>query len=145
MRLLFCRSHWPGSYAIRALTFSSQWSHVALVSDNRIDAVEATFPRVRANWAPEIVDAHSAHAWATLDVPGEAAAWHFAGEQIGKLYDVGGLIALPFGRRDWQSPGRWFCSELIAAAANAGGRDLFRDFDRVTPEMLWQISRPDAR
>lgn len=33
---------------------------------------------------------------------------------------------------------------LIAAAANAGGRDLFRDFDRVTPEMLWQISRPDA-
>lgn len=140
MKLLFARSHWPGSYAIRALTFS-QWSHVAPIADDGT-SVEAVFPRVRVATAGGIIDAHSAFAIAHVECPNEAAAWRFLDQQVGKLYDLGALVALPFQRRDWESPSRYFCSELVAAALNAGGRDLFRDFSRVTPEMLWQIARP---
>lgn len=141
MKLLFARSHWPGSYLIRWLTFS-QWSHVAVISPDGTEAIEATWPRVRRTTPAAIIAAHSAHEWRQIDVPDEAAAWAFAEAQIGKLYDLGGIVALPFQRRDWQSAWRWFCSELAAGVIHAGGLALFSDASRVTPEVICLASRP---
>lgn len=140
MRLLFARSHWPGSYLIRAGTFS-RWSHVAPVRDMDY-AIEAVLPRVRATTPADVIISHSAHEWRQIAAPDEAAAWAYGQAQIGKLYDIGGIIALPFQRRDWQSDGRWFCSELVAAMLAAGGLALFSDASRVTPEMICLASRP---
>ena len=139
MTLLFCRSRLPGSYASRALTCSG-WSHVALVLDHGV-AIEATWPRVRAVPVEEVVARHSAHAIATL--PGSRdtiAVSAFALAQCGKRYDLSALFGL-LAQRDWQTDDAWFCSELVAAAANAGGERLFRSASRVTPQMLWELTQ----
>lgn len=73
-----------------------------------------------------------------IDVPRPDLVRKFAQEQVGKKYDYTALYALPFIDRDWSSPGKWFCSELVAAALQEGGVTLFRvPKHRVTPAMIY--------
>lgn len=46
----------------------------------------------------------------------ERAFWAFLGAQVGKPYDYDAIAGIALGR-DWHQDGRWFCSELIAVAA----------------------------
>lgn len=139
MQLIFARSHSPGSLLIRAMTFS-KWSHVAMIRGGTV--IEARWPRVRITTLDAFKSDHSAWEYGALPVGNVDDAWDYAYDQIGKPYDVGGLLALPFQQRAWQSDERWFCSELVAAAANYAGARLFRDSERsrVTPGDLWRLT-----
>lgn len=57
--------------------------------------------------------------------------------QISKPYDFKGALGLGL-HRDWQDPGHWFCSELVAWAFNQGGNRLLRTehMDRISPRDL---------
>jgi hypothetical protein len=71
-----------------------------------------------------------------LDAP--ATVLDFALAQIGKPYDLGAVLAIALRvtcDRNWRRPDKWFCSELVAAACEAGGRALLdaHDLTVITP------------
>jgi hypothetical protein len=153
MKLLFCNSNLIGSWIIRKLTFS-QWSHVAIVDGDYV--IEAVWPRVRRVPLAHVIETHRDHEFAEIDVPlghielfpadidvdFESIAMSFAESQIGKLYDLRALFGLITPTRDWERPEEWDCAELVAAAINAGSRKpIFRDKARVTPQMLYLMSK----
>ena len=58
-------------------------------------------------------------------------------DQLGKPYDWSAIWSW-FGSRDWQEEDSWFCSELVARAAEAGNRRVvYAETARVTPGMIW--------
>lgn len=69
-----------------------------------------------------------------------------AESQIGRRYDWAGALGLAL-RRGWQDRRAWFCSELVAWAADAAGSPWFRRnrIGRVTPEHLWMLAPFDER
>lgn len=135
MQVAFFRSRTIGSWLIRLVTWS-EWSHVALVHEDR--AIEAVWPRVREVTLAEIVAAHSEYV--VVEIPASLGVLLAAREQIGKPYDWAALIGMLI-HRDWQEEGSWFCSELVAWAFARGGAPLFRPeaLHRVTPQHLWML------
>lgn len=139
MKLIFGASRMPGSLLLQFFTFSP-WSHVGIVYGEFV--IEARFPRVRMT----TVGAFQAHypRWEFAELPckDECAAEAFARGRIGRLYDLGGLLAFPFQNRAWESSSRDFCSELPILAAAAGGTRYVREGaqSRVTPGQLYDIS-----
>jgi uncharacterized protein YycO len=139
MKLVFSNSHLIGSWIIRKLTFS-RWSHVAIVDGDT--AIEAVWPRVRRVPLAHLLETHRDHEFAEIDVEMESVALSFAGSQIGKRYDLRALFGLITPTRDWERTEQWDCAELVAAAINAGSRKhLFRNEARVTPQMLYLLSK----
>jgi len=67
----------------------------------------------------------------------EAKFWQFLRSQIGKPYDVPGILAF-ITARDWREPDSWFCSELQAAALEHAGviHSLYLPANKVTPVAL---------
>ena len=67
--------------------------------------------------------------------------------QLGQAYDWLGCAGLVLRNRDWQEPGSWFCSELVAYAFGQAGEPLFREemVSRVTPQHLWMLANPSQR
>lgn len=138
MKLIFARSHRPGSLLIRFGTFSN-WSHVGVVTD--LGVVETTWPKgVHLTSWREFVDRHSAIELIDVALPDEFAAVRFLTAQLGKKYDWTAILGFMF-REPWAHPERWFCSELVEAACIAGGRRRFRDkLRRITPRHSWMVS-----
>jgi hypothetical protein len=66
----------------------------------------------------------------------ETDSFHtFLRAQVGKPYDFFGVAGIALGRI-WQDPGKWFCSELIAAALCHCGvfpPHLATEFNHITP------------
>jgi len=143
MRVLFCTSDSFTSRAIRAITWSS-FSHVAIIDGAEV--IEAVWPRVRVAPLVDVVEAHSR--WAVVDFPcrDEAEAIAAVRSQIGKPYDLAGMLGLALNR-DWQKDDKWWCSELAALAAKAGGNDIYREgvMHRITPQHLWMLNYPVVR
>lgn len=69
------------------------------------------------------------------DVELRAVQW-FAG-QVGRPYDWGAIVGMPF-RRDWRQEGHWDCSEGWARAFEIAGFPLLEagHLNRVTPRDL---------
>jgi len=140
MQLIFSRRATLGSWLIRAFCWS-RWSHVSVLYE-RSHVVDATLTHggVRLRRLAELLDEASAVEWVEVDLPDEAAASAFMAQQLGKRYDWTALVGIVL-RADWADPSRWFCSELAAAAVQAGGRRLLReDLARVTPGLLWAVA-----
>lgn len=137
MKLIFGAAPTIGSLLIRTLTFS-QWSHVGIVVGD--DVIEARFPKVRKTTLAEFQAHYPRNAFGTLEMNNELVAESYVRSRVGKWYDLGGLLAIPF-QRDWQNNDRDFCSELPVTAGQFVGNKYFRDAHRVTPEMLWEISK----
>ena len=133
MRVLFCRSRAIGSVLIRALTFS-RWSHVA-VCINDTEAIEATWRYVRRVPIAQIVAHHSTSEYRELPLAKDAVPFLLA--QVGKHYDLSALFAVLMPYRNWATDDKWFCSELVAAAT-----ELFTEANRVSPQMLYLLSKP---
>lgn len=77
-----------------------------------------------------------------IDVPADdamTAAYHgFLASQLGKPYDIEGILGFIAGR-NWHDPSAWFCSELAAAGLEACG--LFKwplavPSNKITPPGL---------
>jgi len=137
MQVLLCRSRKVGSVLIRALTWSS-WSHAALC--NGTECIEATWPRVRRVPIADVIAAHDDFTVIDLPCAWPNVAWAAALSQVGRPYDWAALLGF-LAHRDWASPARWFCSELVAWAFAKGGSPLFRPDStyRVTPQMIWEL------
>ncbi len=140
MRVLLCASNQIGSRIIRAVTWS-RWSHAAIIDGDEI--IEAVWPRVRVSPLADALVSHPR--WVIIDIPvaDEALAIAAARSQVGKPYDLWGVLGLGI-KRNWQEDDAWWCSELIPWAAKQGGTDLFRPdaLRRITPEHLWMLPIP---
>jgi hypothetical protein len=66
------------------------------------------------------------------------AVYEYAISQIGKPYDVGGIVNFFSHDRNWHDPDKWFCSELGEAAFEHEWEPLIivEDSDQVTPRDL---------
>lgn len=66
--------------------------------------------------------------------------YSFLSSQIGKKYDFSGIFGFAFSAKT-QAKDKWFCSELIFAAAQFAGIDLLRRIEphKVSPGLL-QVS-----
>src|SRR5690554_2683761 len=135
MKLYFCKSNDLGGWLIRLATFS-KWNHVAIGFNGVVyEAVSGAgvrkIPESRFRWPEmDVVE---------IDAPNPLAAVNFLERQLGKKYDWMALVALPF-RTTWQSPHRWFCSELVAKALVVGGVRAFSvEKHRITPRDLWLV------
>ena len=137
MRVLLCTTDKIGSCVIRAVTWS-RWSHAAIIDGAEI--IEAVWPCVRVSSLAEAIDTHPR--WTVIDIPvaDEALAIAAARSQVGKPYDLWGVLGLGI-KRNWQDDEAWWCSELIPWAAKQAGTDLFRPeaLRRITPEHLWML------
>ena len=109
----------------------------------RIPAIiAAVWPKVRRSSLAHLLETHRDYEIAEIDVELDAVALSFAGSQIGKRYDWRALFGLITPTRDWERTEQWDCAELVAAAINAGSRKpLFRDKARVTPQMIYLLSK----
>jgi hypothetical protein len=74
-----------------------------------------------------------------MAVPDPDAGYAFAISQIGKPYDVWGVIGLGL-HRDWQSDDAWWCSEFAEAVLAAAGRSRFEHYaHRVTQQHSYMV------
>lgn len=138
--VVFSTSSLPGAVAIRLVTWSD-WSHTAILDEDRQVVIEAVWPRVRVVAAGEFMSRHPKHAVARLPARRPAAVIAAARSQEGTPYDLTGAFGLGI-HRDWQDPSAWWCSELVAWAFDTAGDPLFRSdaLRRVTPQHLWMLA-----
>lgn len=135
-QILFSRSRLPGSPLIRIATWS-RFSHCDLVTCTGTLIGAVAFSGVKEYpFAERLAEATHTQ---LFEVDADAAALEAAARgQLGKGYDW--LACLGVGlHRDWRSPNRWFCSELIAWAFERAGQPLVNPLvyiNRVTPETL---------
>lgn len=139
IQLLFSTTRHPFSGLIRAATWS-RWSHVALVAGPHV--IEA----VALGGVRQVSKAYAiqrASAYCLVDLPARnaQAIIDAARSQIGKPYDWTAVAGLGL-HRDWQEDDSWFCSELVAWAADQAGEPWFRPeaLRRITPQHLWMLS-----
>ena len=137
MKIIFATDGDPLSRVIRAVT-SCPWHHVGVVFGDYV--IEARFTGVIKTPLDDI-KARGKYAVVDCPVADEAKAEAFALAQVGKQYDLAGLISFPFRAR-WQNDSRWYCSELVAATAAAGGSPLVRaGLSGVSPRDLWVVTK----
>lgn len=139
VRVVFTRSWMPGSLLIRAITWS-RWSHCALVVGDEV-IESAMGAGVRRRSLRELLASSSAYSIVSLPVRDAEAVVAAAESQIGRRYDWAGAFGLAL-RHGWQDRRAWFCSELLAWAADEAGSPWFRRnrIGRVTPEHLWMLA-----
>ena len=135
MEIHFLKSHTVSGWLIRIFTFS-QWNHVAIEIDGQVYEARGITGVTRRS-AKVYLKEWAESATVNVKVPSPSSAVTFLEAQLGKGYDYGGIIALPF-RKSWHGRSKWFCSELVAAALLAAGLPKMRvDAYRVTPRDLW--------
>lgn len=136
MKVIFTRNYWPASIAIRVLT-ASRWHHCGIVVDNEV--IEAgAWHGVRS---VPLAQFKKRGEWAIYDVPlaSEEKAIEWVSQQLGKPYDWLGVFGLMLSH-NWHKENRWYCSELVAAAAIQGGTPIVRSSMKgVTPRDLWAL------
>lgn len=148
IKLQFSTDDEPHSVLICAFEHGD-FSHVDVVLDDgrllgaRVDALGAPAAGVQIRAAD--YKEFSAKKIVTLGAnEGQTAKFlDFLHQQIGKPYDLKGIIGFVIGR-DWRSPNSWFCSELVGAALEDAGVfkfDLSVKENKLTPaDLLLAIS-----
>ena len=110
----------------------SQWSHVGVVlrDGSYIDAWPSGvgFEKFQVQ-----LSLAAQHINIDVPLPDEHAAENFLSAQIGKPYDYTAVFGFPF--RKWNDDRKWYCSELVAAALQAGGMTI-PDARWISPESL---------
>lgn len=134
VKIHFCRSKGWAAAIIRVGTMSP-FNHVSIEVDGLV--YEALTRRGVVHRRADLFGA----AWSRVEtvsvaIPDADSVRLFLKNQIGKPYDWGGVFALPF-RANWHNQDKWFCSELVAAALEAGGLNLGVSARRVTPRDLY--------
>ena len=135
MKVHFLKSHTVTGWLIRVFTFS-QWNHVSIEIGGKVYEARGR-TGVTQTGAKGYLNKWAKTDTVQIAAPSPVSAVAFLEAQIGKRYDFGGIVALPF-RKPWHSRSKWFCSELVAAALIASGLPKMRvDAYRVTPRDLW--------
>jgi uncharacterized protein YycO len=126
LRVIYTRRHTLGSVLIRAAAYGGPWSHCGVIDgDSVIESLASHCGVVRSS----LDDAHlrsSASVIADVECPDPEAGLQWARSTLGLPYDWSGIFGIPFRRRDWQRPGRWYCSEHVEMSLMYAGRPRFR-------------------
>lgn len=136
MKVIFTRNYWPASIAIRVLT-ASRWHHCGIVDGQYVIEASAWHGVRRI----PIGDFKCRGQWAIYEVPlqSESEALDWVSQQLEKPYDWLGVFGLMLSH-NWHKENRWYCSELVAAAAAKGGTPIVRaSMKGVTPRDLWAL------
>lgn len=126
-RSIYCRSRSIGALAIRLGDGMRQWSHEAgILADGEhvIEAV-ASLGGVVVTPLADVIRRSSEFTIVARSVPNKWLGDAWARGTIGAEYDWLGALGKPLNR-DWQSDGRWFCSEHNAAWLAYCGLRIFR-------------------
>jgi len=76
----------------------------------------------------------------SYEVPDAEAGHAFVVQQIGKKYDLTGVLGLGLNpSRNWSEDNSWFCYELAAGVLKASGLDVFDNLNHVTEIALMAI------
>lgn len=151
IKLIFCTTHDPVSWAIR-LDTNSQWSHVGFVEGGAYDdkgnfcggnVIEAISKKgVHVELLSTRIAESSSYELVDIECENPEAILNAARSQIGKPYDYGAIIDLAIRDRDSLNDERsWFCSELVAWAFDKGGSPKFRKncVSRITPDDVYLL------
>lgn len=130
MKIILGRRLSINSLAVRMFTWS-KWSHVGAILDDGITVIESvpTYG-VRKSTVAKFKKEYSDHI--IIDLPATKGWEDRLKDQLGKPYDWSAIISFVL-RKDWQSPSKWFCSELVAYAS---GFFNSRFIKRITPQHL---------
>lgn len=128
MTLMLAFYKGEGDWIDRAVRWAtrSPYSHVEMVCDDRPPSHRGWFEGLSASIRDGGVRltpiAIKPGHWDFVELPWEDAdtAWNFALQQIGAPYDLRGILGSQIVALRRQSPDRWFCSELCAAALGMG-------------------------
>lgn len=140
LHAVYSREHSLGSVAVRIGSWWEQWGHCGIVAPSGLVIEAMARPGVVRTPLPafEARSSKVSHVQIECSFPERGIA--FADAQVGKPYDWGGVVAIPFRARDWAKAERWFCSELLEAALIEAGRTRFRKgIRRVTPSMSFNV------
>lgn len=138
MKVIFSSNNKPFSLVIKLVT-ASMWHHCGVIFDNNPDVVyEARlFGGVQINTT---ADFKSRGKYQTIDIPllDENSAKDYAISQLGKKYDLMGILALLINRSKLQNPDKLYCSEYVANICKAGLRQIIRNgVNGVTPRDIY--------
>ena len=141
VQVLFTKHENISSWVIRAATMSP-WSHVAVPhGDYLVESV--AFHGVRAAKIQDTLRLADSYVFAEIKTPlTQAQVFSACLSQVGKDYDYGAVLGMPFGR-DWQEDDKWFCSELTEWGFVVNGAPNFSTdkMHRVTPRDIWMLTR----
>jgi uncharacterized protein YycO len=140
VRAIYCRRHSIGSVLIRAATWSP-WSHVATISSDGLQVVDARFPGgVRVRQLSELREISSKWCVREWRVPDARSGYAWLQQQIGKPYDYTWALGLGL-QRDWGEDNAWGCSELHERFLEQCGLTRFvNQPQRVTPQHSWMVA-----
>ena len=140
LRVIFTRSHTPGSMVIRTMTWSS-WAHCGIVTPEGTVIEARAFATVGERRVEDLQSHASKWTERLIEVPDPDAGIAWARTQIGKPYDYRGIAAFVGRNESWQDEDSWFCSELVEAAiAHAGRTRFLLQANRITPQMVWMTT-----
>lgn len=138
--LLFSRRNHPGSWLIRAVSWS-EWSHVEVVLPGGY-LLGASAPHgVCLESMDKRMDIAS-HA-SLMNFPGDLdKGMRWAEGQLGKPYDYLGVIGLGL-HRDWEEDDKWWCSEFAGKFLKEAGFAPYREnvIKRLTPQHLAMLNQ----
>ena len=138
MKVIFGRRPAVGSWLIRFFTWSD-WSHCGIALQNGM-VLHTTWPKgVHLTPIEEWVATYPAHEVIDVPLEYELSAEVWSRNQLGKPYDLSGLIAFST-HRNWQEDDKWFCSELVGAALVKGGLNFKVPSSRLTPGGLYLVA-----
>jgi hypothetical protein len=126
VHIVYSRSRTIGSVLIRAGAWWGPWSHCGIVHNGFV--IEALALKGGVVATPWDAFERRASEWTLegFDVPDADAGHRWAWSTIGSPYDWSGLLGIPLRVRDWQQPGRWYCSEHAEAFLHHAGLRRWR-------------------
>lgn len=138
---VFARNHSLGSVLIRVLgAWGGQWSHCAIVDKTTNSVIEARYPMgVVETPLVDFLIRYSKYEFVEIECPNPDKAIAFARNELGKKYDLLGLLGFiikePIARLQ-----EWFCNELLEDSIIAGDRIRFRVPSRkITVEQSFRV------
>lgn len=135
MKVIFGRNNLPFSWLIRAFTWS-RWSHCGILDGDMVIEATATHGVV-VTPLHEFIKRYNRYSIADMLVADEGQALRRAYAQVGKCYDFSAIFGILF-RSGWNNDDAWFCSELVAHAADTYRADRV---SRITPETIWSNTK----
>lgn len=125
IRVIYTRRHSLASLAIRAAAWGGPWSHCGVVDGGEV--IEClSLLGVSVTLLDEVQRHSSAYRMVEIPCPDPAAGIAWARSTVGLPYDFSGVLGIPFRQRDWQAPGRWYCSEHVEMTLMKAGAMRFR-------------------
>jgi uncharacterized protein YycO len=127
LTVIYTRHRSLSSVAIRAAAWWGPWSHCGIVDGEAVIESLARRGGVVQSLLVDVIARASAHTIVQIPCPRPERGIEWARSTIGQPYDWGGVLAIPFRNRQWDEPGRWYCSEHVEAAAKKAGAGRWRD------------------